>query len=370
MPRPIRAAVCAGGGAPPAIEQLLLDDPAPDELVIAVGAAGICHTDLGIAQWSDAPRVFGHEGAGTVVAVGAGVKRFSVGDRVVATFGFCGSCATCSAGRPAYCMDGIALNIEGKRQCGRPSLSRPDGSAVGGAFFQQSCFATHALATERNLVKLPDDVDFVTAAPLGCGVQTGAGAVFNQLGLSKGDPVAIIGCGAVGLSAVMAAKIVGCDPIMAIDLEKARLDLAMEFGATATLDGAAQDLTAQIRRATEGGAAAVLDTAGSQETFETAVLALRPGGTLGVLTLPGDFGAPISHPGGIPFLTTRIVGIIEGDAVPGETIPQLLRYHRDGCLPYDRLIETCAFEDIAEAFETARERRVIKPVLTFGSDNS
>lgn len=366
MPRAVQAAVCAGGGAPPVIEDLLLDDPAADELVIKVEAAGICHTDLGIAKWSDSPRVFGHEGAGTVVAIGEKVTRFSPGDRVVATFGFCGACATCSDGHPAHCMDGIALNIEGQRAAGRPSLTRPDGTAIGGAFFQQSCFATHALVTERNVVALPEDMDFVTAAPLGCGIQTGAGAVFNQLGAGKGAPIVIIGCGAVGLAAIMAAKIRGCEPIVAVDILPERLAIARGMGAHHAI-APGDDLVARLRDFTGGGAAAVLDSAGKQETFESAIHALRPGGRLGVLTLPGAFGDPIPHPGGLAFLTTSIIGIIEGDGVPDETIPRLIAYQQAGELPYERLIETFAFADIARAFTAAAQGTAIKPVLTFGS---
>lgn len=365
MPRAIRAAVCEGSGAPPVIEGLLLDDPAEGELVIAVGAVGICHTDLGIARWSDRPRVFGHEGAGTVVAVGSGVNQFAPGDRVVATFGSCGTCPTCSGGRPAYCRDSIALNIEGQRSAGRPALTRLDGSVVGGNFFQQSSFATHALVTARNVVKLPPSMDFVTAAPLGCGIQTGAGAVVNQLALGRGDPLVVIGCGAVGLAAVMAGRIIGCDPIIAVDIEAARLTLAAEMGGTHVLDGARQDLVEVVRTLTQGGAAAVLDAAGTQATFEGGLAMLRPGGALGVLTLPGDFGDSIRHPGGLTFLTTSIIGIIEGDAVPQDFLPRLMAWHEAKQLPYDRMITTFPFEDIAKAFAAAQDRSVIKPVLTF-----
>lgn len=367
MPREMQAAVCEGNGAPPRIETLLLDDPAPDELVIEVAAAGICHTDIGIAQWSSTPRVFGHEGAGTVVAIGDAVTQFTVGDRVLATFGYCGTCAVCAADRPAYCMDGIALNIEGERACGRPALTRPDGRVIGGAFFQQSCFASHALVTERNIVKIPDSLDFVNAAPLGCGIQTGAGAVFNQLDAKADQPLAVVGCGTVGLAAIMAAKIIGCDPIIAVDLQADRLELAREFGATHVIDGGDPNFAGALKQLTQGGVAAILDTAGTQVTFEQSLHSLRPGGTLGTLTLPGGFEDPIPHPGGIPFLTTRIVGIIEGDAVPHQFLPELIRYFEAGELPFDRLIQTFPFERIEEAFAAMESKSAIKPVLIFGA---
>lgn len=367
MPRTIKAAVSPGKGAPPVIETLLLDDPDKDELVIAIGAAGICHTDLGIADWAEDPRVYGHEGAGTVVEVGSGVTGFAPGDRVVATFGFCGNCPTCNGGRPAYCVDHIALNALGQRANGRPSLMRECGTAIGGAFFQQSCFATHALVTQRNVVKLPDSMDFVTAAPLGCGIQTGAGAVINQLPAGEGDPIVVIGCGAVGLAAVMGARILGCEPIIAIELDPSRRALAAELGATHVLDGGASDMVEQVLKISSG-ATAVLDSAGRQDTFEAGLAMLRPGGALGVLTLPGGFDEPIPHPGGATFMTTSIIGIVEGDSVPDTFLPQLMRWHADGQLPHDRMIETFAFEDIGQALTAARSQSVVKPVLTFAQE--
>jgi aryl-alcohol dehydrogenase len=368
MPMDIRAAVCAGNGAPPVIESLILDDPAPDELIIKVEAAGVCHTDIGIAGWSQEPRVYGHEGAGIVIATSSAVTRFKAGDRVLASFGLCGHCPNCEGGRPAYCFDGIALNIEGQRQHG-PALRGPDGSTIGGAFFQQSSFATHALVTERNLVAIPDALNFVRAAPLGCGVQTGAGSVFNCLGAKEGRPLVIIGCGAVGLSAVMAGKLIGAEPIIAIDLVAERLAMAQEMGAHAIIDGKSTAIAAQVHALTKGGATAVLDTAGSQQTFETALACLHSGGTLGVLTLPGAFDAPVPHPGGLAFMTTSVVGIIEGDSQPDILIPRLIDEHLAGRLPHDRMIETFAFEDIASAFAASQSGSVIKPVLTFSGTN-
>lgn len=370
MPRRIKAAVCAGGGAPPVIETLVLDDPAPDEVIIRLEAAGICHTDLGIAQWSDTPRVFGHEGAGVVEETGSAVTRFAKGDRVIATFGSCGACPNCEGGRPAYCFDGIALNIEGKRSAERPSLLREDGSPVGGAFFQQSSFATHAIATERNLVKMPEGLDMTIAAPLGCGIQTGAGAVFNQIGAKAGRPLLVVGAGAVGLAAVMAGRIVGCDPIIVIELNAGRRALAQELGAAHALDGADTGWVDTVRTLTAGGVTAALDTAGTQATFEESLAALHSGGTLGVLTLPGDFGAPIQHPGGLDFMTKTIVGIIEGDAVPADFLPLLIAHHSAGNLPVDRLIKTYRFEDIAQAFADAASGAAIKPVLTYEEHQS
>ncbi|MEM8917430.1 MAG: NAD(P)-dependent alcohol dehydrogenase [Pseudomonadota bacterium] len=365
VPREILAAVSPGMGALPELETLCLDDPLPDELVIAVRAAAICHTDIGISEWAETPRVYGHEGAGIVVETGSGVTGFRVGDRVAATFGLCGKCRNCTDNHPAYCFENIALNIEGRRS--RPALTRPDGTEIGGAFFQQSSFATHALVTERNIVRIPDDLDFVTAAPLGCGIQTGAGAVINNFAAKPGRPLLVIGCGAVGLAAVMAGKIAGCAPIIASDLRPDRLDLAAKYGADVTVSGKEPAFVDKVLEASQGGVSYALDSAGTQQTFEAAIACLHPGGNLGILTLPGGFEDPVPHPGGLPFMTTSMTGIIEGDSVPDRFIPWLIAQHRAGKMPYDEFITTFPFEEIASAFEAQKKGDAIKPVLTFGS---
>ncbi|WP_159437041.1 NAD(P)-dependent alcohol dehydrogenase [Parasphingorhabdus marina] len=366
MPRQIRAAVSPGNGALPELETLWLDDPLPDELVIAVRAAAICHTDIGISEWAETPRVYGHEGAGIVVETGSGVKGFRVGDRVAATFGLCGKCRNCIDDHPAYCFENIVLNIEGQRP--RPALTRPDGTEIGGAFFQQSSFATHALVTERNIVRIPDDLDFVTAAPLGCGIQTGAGAVINNFAAKPGRPLLVIGCGAVGLAAVMAGKIAGCAPIIASDVQADRLELAAKYGADVTVSGEDPAFVGKVLETSQGGVSYALDSAGTQQTFEAAIACLHPGGNLGILTLPGGFEDPVPHPGGLPFMTTSMTGIIEGDSVPDRFIPWLIEQHRAGKMPYDELITTYPFEDIAKAFAAQKSGDAIKPVLTFESE--
>ncbi|MEM7688776.1 MAG: NAD(P)-dependent alcohol dehydrogenase [Pseudomonadota bacterium] len=369
MPRAIRAAVSPGLGAPPVIEDLILADPAPDEVVLRVEAAGICHTDLEVARWTPTPRVLGHEGAGVVVATGPGVTEFKPGDRVVATFGFCGKCPNCKGDQPAYCFDGPALNFEGRRSVSTPALTRPDGSAVAGAFFQQSSFATHALATVRNCVAVPEEVPMRVAAPLGCGIQTGAGAVMNQLAARLGRPLLVVGAGAVGLAAIMAGRVIGCDPIVCVELSDRRREMALSFGASHVVDGADTDWPETVRAITGGGVTAALDSAGTQATFRGSLAALHAGGRLGVVTLPGHFDAPIEHPGGMDFMTKTIVGVVEGDAVPGAFLPRLMDLHLAGDLPVDQMVTTYRFADIAKAFEDAGNSAVIKPVLTFEDEH-
>ncbi len=364
MPTQIIAGVSESGG-PPVLTPAILDDPMPDEMVIKLGAVGICHTDIGISQWRQGKSVFGHEGAGTVVSIGDDVTQFTPGDRVVGTFGFCGTCPNCTHDRPAYCFDHVAQNFDGVRPPDRPSLTLPGGETIAGEFFRQSCFATHALVTDRNCVKLPEDMSFVAAAPLGCGVQTGAGAVVNNFAAEAGRPLLVIGCGAVGLSAVMAGAIIGCSPIIAVDLIPERRELALSMGAHHALDGAQSDLAATIRDLSQGGVSYALDCAGTQATYETALAALHPGGVCGVVTLPGGFGEPVMHPGGMTFLNTSTIGVIEGDSVPGSFIPWLIDQYQAGKLPFDRLIKQYSFADIATAFDDLAKGRAIKPVLIF-----
>ncbi len=370
MPRPIRAAVCPGKGAAPVIEQLVLADPAPDEVVLRIEAAGICHTDLEVSRWTEFPRVLGHEGAGVVIETGSQVRDLAPGDRVLATFASCGACPNCSADRPAYCFAGPELNFEGRRSVAAPSVTRPDGTPVAAGFFQQSSFATHALATARNCVPVPEDTPLVFAAPMGCSIQTGAGAVFGQIGAKPRRPLLVIGAGAVGLAAVMAGRIVGCAPIIVVELREDRRALARELGATHAIDGADGDWPGRVREIAGGGASAALDSAGLQSTFEGALAALHPGGTLGVVNLPGGFADPVRHPGGMDFLTKSIVGVVEGDAVPARLLPRLMAHFKAGELPVDRLVKTYRFADIAQAFSDAAARTVIKPVLTFEEEHA
>ncbi|MEE4152615.1 MAG: NAD(P)-dependent alcohol dehydrogenase [Erythrobacter sp.] len=365
MPRRIRAAVCPGGGAAPVIEDLFLADPAPDEVVLRIEAAGVCHTDLEVSRWTPCPRVLGHEGAGTVVETGSAVRNLRPGDKVLATFASCGACPNCADHRPAYCLSGPELNFEGRRSVPEPAVTRPDGSAIAAGFFGQSSFATHALASERNCVTVPEDTPLALAAPMGCSIQTGAGAVFSQIGASAQRPLLVIGAGAVGLAAVMAGRILGCAPILMVEPRHDRRALAHELGASLAIDAADSDWPAQVRERTGGGASAALDTAGLQSTFEGGLAALRPGGTLGVVTLPAAFGEPVRHPGGMDFLAKSIVGVVEGDSDPARLLPRLINHLKAGELPIDRIVTHYRFADIARAFSDAATRTAIKPVLTF-----
>ena len=230
----ITAAVVRERSAPFALEKLELCDPRPDEVIVRVVASGMCQTDLHGRDGyfaSPYPAVYGHEGAGVVHAVGSSVGSLAPGDHVVMSFPWCGTCSNCQQHKYCYCMHGRRLKMHGRRADGSTLMSR-NGAAVYSAFFQQSSFGTYALTQERYAVKVRKDAPLEALGPLACSGQTGAGAVLNAMQPQPGDSLAIFGVGAVGLSALMAAKIAGCDPIVAVDVHAHRLALARELGAT------------------------------------------------------------------------------------------------------------------------------------------
>lgn len=345
----------------PALETLTLDEPREDEVVVRIAAVGVCHTDLVAPRVFGLPAVLGHEGAGVVERVGERVTKVRPGDRVVLTFGYCGACGACAGHSPAYCEHSHHLQFGGSRQDHSPTLSGARGP-VRGAFFQQSSFASHSLATERNVVKIPDDLPFDLAAPLGCGVQTGAGAVLNALRPGAGESVAVFGLGAVGLSAVMAASQAGCAPLVAVDMLPGRLELAREFGATDVIDAREGRVAERIADLTQGGTRYTIEAAGTVESFTAAIGATERRGICALLTVPELSGPFPFRP--MPILQGRtLTGVIQGNSIPDEFIPRLARLRRAGRLPYARLISHYAFEDLPRALEDARTHRVIKPVL-------
>jgi aryl-alcohol dehydrogenase len=226
---------------------------------------------------------------------------------------------------------------------------------VRGHFFGQSSFSTYVLATERNLVKVPNDLPLAILAPLGCGLQTGAGTVMNSLAVPAGASIAIFGTGGVGLAAVMAARIVGAHPIIGVDRIPSRLKLARELGATHVIDTRRQSVTDGIRAATGSGVDYVVECTGSDRLYRLAVVLLNPKGTAAYVA--GENG-PDSLPGG-----RRALSIVQGDAVPQTFIPKLIDFYRRGLFPLDRLEKFYDFEQINRAISDARCGRTIKPVL-------
>ncbi|MGV0741731.1 NAD(P)-dependent alcohol dehydrogenase [Mycolicibacterium sp. XJ870] len=354
-----RAAVLLEAGADPQLTDVQVRRPVGDEVLVRIDAVGICHTDVSIASWfRKLPMVFGHEGAGTIVEAGPDSER-RVGEQVVLTFASCGRCANCAGDHPAYCDHATDLNMRGSRR-DETSAYRLNGEPITGGFFGQSSFATHAIATTRNAVVLPGNIDPALAAPLGCSVQTGVGAMLNVLDPQPQDAVVVFGAGAVGLSAVMGARIAGCRIIVAVDPIEQRRTLATELGATTTVDPADADTSAHILELT-GGASAAIDTTARPDVIASAVGVLKTRGTLALLGLgamTADLPVAVIMAKG---LTVR--GVVEGDSEPHTFIPRLVELYKAGDLPLDKLVTTYPFDDFGRVWSAAKSAEVVKPVL-------
>ncbi|MFJ9905557.1 NAD(P)-dependent alcohol dehydrogenase [Streptomyces sp. NPDC101152] len=363
-----RAAVVESGGAPFTLAEVELDEPGPHEALVRLVATGLCHTDLGVASGGlpfPLPGVLGHEGAGVVEAVGSAVTGVAPGDHVVLSFTSCGECRNCNGGHPAYCATWLPLNlIGGRRADGSSTISR-DGQPLGGHFFGQSSFAERALVDERSLVKVDADVPLESIAPLGCGVQTGVGAVWNVLKPVTGSTVVVLGAGAVGLSAVMAAALTPATRIVAVDRVGERLSLARELGATHTVNAAETDLGDALVEITGGqGADGIVETTGNVGVLRQGVDALAARGTLVVVGAP-PFGTEVALDVNGLLGGKQVVGLTLGDAETQSFIPSLVRLVKEGRLPLHRLISTYPFAEIDQAVRDMGAGKAIKPVLTF-----
>ncbi|MFF1706494.1 NAD(P)-dependent alcohol dehydrogenase [Streptomyces sp. NPDC058252] len=355
------AAVLRAEGAPYTIEQVELDDPGPGEVLVKIAGTGLCHTDLlGRTELIGKPVILGHEGSGTIEAVGTGVTTLSVGDHVVLSFDSCGSCANCRAAHPAYCAEFFPRNLTGLAADGSHCATGQDGKPVAARWFAQSSFATHTIATARNVVRVERDLPLELLGPLGCSLLTGAGSVFNSLAVTPGSSIAVFGTGGVGLAAVMAAGVAGAATVIAVDLHQGRLDLAAELGATHTINGSDADIAAQILDLTGDGAQYSLDTTGVPSVITTAVNSLRPTGMCGLVGIQqGDLVLdPFALAGG-----RTLTGILEGDAVPQLLVPRLIALWKQGRFPFDRLITTYPLHEINQAEADTTTGASIKPVL-------
>lgn len=358
----ITAAISRKDTPAPLLEQVELADPAPNELRIRMVAVGICHTDINAheGRLSPLPIALGHEGAGVVDAVGAGVEGFAVGDHVLLSGSSCGACPNCLANLPSYCDLAMPLTFGGKRLDGSTALCC-NGEALHSHFFGQSSFATYAIVPQRTAVKVARELPLAQLAPLGCGVITGAGAVIEALKVGFGDTIAIFGTGGVGLSAVMAAKLVGARRIVAVDVRQDRLDLARELGATDCFLADEADLAAKLRAVTGRGLDYTLNTTTVPGVHTLALECLAMRGTAGFVSAPRGEWSPAMFPmlaGG-----RQLRGILGGDASPRHFLPKLIDYWQQGRFPFERLITAYPFADIGRAFADLQSGAVIKPVL-------
>jgi len=361
----IRAAVVSSIESGFDIEELELAAPAADEILVKVEACGVCHTDVSARAHMQMPAVLGHEGTGKVMARGSAVTDVNVGDTVIMSYGWCGQCGNCASGHAYTCERGVEGSIGGRRFDGSSTIMR-GGEAVSGAFFQQSSFASHALCPARDAVVVPADLPSELRAALPCGVMTGAGAVLNIFALAEGETLAVFGTGAVGLSAIMAARLAGARIIVAVDVHAGRLELAQRLGATHMVDARSADVAAQLREICPTGFNYSLETSSNEDAFHAATGCLAMRGTCGLVTVPhGGQPFPFS-PFELMVKGARLQGIMLGAATPRSFLPQLIGYYQQGKFPLDALITTYPFHDINTAFGDAKRGSALKPVLLMG----
>lgn len=374
-PIAIKAAVLREQGGDFVIEDLKLNPPVAGEVLVEIEACGICHTDLMIRDGgypSPLPIVLGHEGAGIIRAVGPGVNSVAVGDKVLMSFAACGQCPSCNAGEIAYCWHHMEMNFSGYRYndgewSTASALDWPDARKgkekhdIHGAFFQQSAFATHAVALESNVVKVDPETDLKIFAPLGCGFQTGAGAILNTLRPKFGAGVVVFGGGNVGLAAIAAARAEGAGTIIAVDPVASRRDLALEFGATLALSPEEAN-SERLKDEMRGGADICLDTTGRPQVLRAAFDILAPRGVAGLIgSSPMGTEASLDM---MHMLFGRTVrGILQGDSRPKDFIPKLISLYNQGKFPIDKLVTTYPLDQINQAIKDMESGKVIKPVI-------
>ncbi|HEY2658331.1 MAG TPA: NAD(P)-dependent alcohol dehydrogenase [Caulobacteraceae bacterium] len=348
------------------LEPVEIADPQPGEILVKIAGVGLCHTDLVFGarlQIMKPPAVLGHEGSGVVQSVGAGVTKVAKGDHVVLTFNSCGQCPRCVEGLPAYCFSFPKLNYAGARPDGSSAISIGDETASAN-FFGQSSFATHAMANERNVIPIARDVPIELMGPLGCGVQTGAGAIINSLACAKGSSLLVIGGGAVGLSAVLGAVVQGCATIIVVEPKASRRAMALELGATHVIDPIGADLPALVRAILPMGVDYAFDTSGLKDVISAAIGCLAPHAKFGLVGVPPQVDdlltVPLNMMIGAGF---SFIGIIEGDSDPDHFIPQLIDLYRAGRFPFDKLITTYRLDQINQAVSDQHAGLCIKPVM-------
>ncbi|WP_353217479.1 NAD(P)-dependent alcohol dehydrogenase [Sandarakinorhabdus sp.] len=364
MPITTTAAILRQRGAPYSIETVDLADPGPGQVLIKLAACGICFTDVGVQRYEQGtplPQVLGHEGAGTVAAVGEGVTSVAPGDRVILSYASCGMCASCGHDAPQYCSSFMALNYAGVLADGRVPMAQ-GGAPVYGGFFGQSSFAGHAIAYVRNTVKVTGDVPFALLAPFGCGLQTGAGTAYNTLNVQAEQSFAVLGAGSVGLAALLAAVDRGCHTIIAVDRVAARLDLARTLGATHTILADGSDLMAALRSIVPTGVDRIVDTTGVSAVVRAGLEALASRGEMAMLAVTAP-GSEITFNPNTLLGGRALRGAVEGDADPQAFIPWLIGRHTAGRFNHAQMISQYPFSAINEAVADMAAGRAVKPVL-------
>jgi S-(hydroxymethyl)glutathione dehydrogenase/alcohol dehydrogenase len=360
----VKAAVLFEARSPLQIEDIVVDNPGPREVLIRTAACGVCRSDLHFVDGAfphPMPTVPGHEAAGVVEAVGSDVTRLKPGDHVITFFTvFCGSCEMCVSGRPSLCVDPSTRRPKGAP----PRLTLKDGTPLA-PFLNLNAFAEMMLVHENACVAIAREMPLDRAALLGCAVITGAGAIFNDSRVRPGESVAVIGAGGIGLSAINAARIAGAGMIVAIDPVPDKRAIAQKMGATHVLDAADPDLAKKVIGMTEGGVHYAIEAVGRPNTAELAWTILRRGGTATILGMiaPGN-EVKIAGP---TFLTgKKLQGSLLGSTRFPIDMPRLVQFYLDGKLDLDTMVaETIRLDDVNEAFAKLRVGDSVRSVIEF-----
>jgi aryl-alcohol dehydrogenase len=367
---PSTVAVVREAGQPLVIEQAKIFKPGPKEVLVRVVASGVCHTDMVFRDQffpSPLPIVLGHEGSGVVEEVGEAVTNIRPGDHVVMTYMSCGLCQPCETGHPAHCANMAPLNFGGGRPDGTTGMCDSHNHVLHDHFFGQSSFSNFSIAHERNVVKVPKEAPLELLGPLGCGIQTGAGAVLQALGVRAGNSFAAFGTGAVGLAAIMAARVAGATTIIAVDVVPERLVLAKELGATHAINSRDTDPVEAIRAITGGGSDYTLECSGRAEVLRQAIDAVGILGTCGIVGAT-KMGTEVAfNVNDVMIPGKRVMGIVQGDVVASAFIPILVDLFLQGRFPFDRLVRFYEFDQINQAMEDSEAGRTIKPILRIGT---
>lgn len=360
----IKTAVVQRQGALLEWTQAQLDEPKINEVLVKVVASGICHTDAegrdtGITPY---PVALGHEGAGIVEKVGAAVTTVKPGDHVVLSYTVDGTCPQCRTAHPGSCESFNLYNFGGASKDGTHRIHDEAGHDISN-FFGQSSLSTYAVVDESGVVKVDPEVDLRYLGPLGCGFLTGAGTMLNYIKPQFGDTVAIFGAGAVGIAAIMGAKIMGCRHIIAVNRKDYRLTIAKEMGATEVINNSKVDPVAAINEIVPGGVDYVIDTTGVGSVILDGLHALRPGGECVLVGIGGDLNLNVMND--LLATSKKLTGVVEGDAVPQTFIPKLVDYFKQGKFPLDKLSRFYQPKDINQAFADSASGEVIKPIIVF-----
>ncbi|KAJ5125432.1 Polyketide synthase enoylreductase [Penicillium atrosanguineum] len=375
---PTKAFVVEAPHAPFVLQDVVLDEVRDNEVLVEMKFTGLCHTDIVVQQGAlpvgDYPAVLGHEGAGIVRRVGKAVKDKTLkdGDQVFLSFTTCDSCNPCKDGRKGFCRDFTNINLAGVRgiSAADSPISTPAGQPVRGQFFGQSSMSKLAIVNEASVVKSTyklSDLDFAALSPLGCGYLTGAGTVLNILKPKPKSRFVVLGMGAVGLAAMMTARALGVETIVAVDIVDSKLELATSLGATHTLNTKhVTDLAEGLKEIFPEGVDNILDTTGVIPLLQSSIAALGHDGTLVFVGVAPATGTLTISPLEIMLSCKRIIGAIEGSSDPAKLLPLLLEWYNQGKFPVDKLAKVYNTDSLDQALEDLQAGKIIKPILRWG----